>query len=173
MVGWGDRYRFCRDLAFAIGFLHKRDVCIGDISFANIAYSLNVYPCVYLVDCDAFRLKGSAPVVPQLHTPDWVPPEGPKVQSVQTDLYKLGLFLLRALSPRALSAQNRDPVVGRRRARSARPLHAAKGALADSTSRTTAKEWYTYFHKMLTLPGSRRRRTRHECRAGASMSISA
>ena len=174
LVGLGDRYRFCRDLAFAIGFLHKRDVCIGDISFANIAYSLKVHPCVYLVDCDAFRLKGTPRSCPQLHTPDWVPPEGPKVQSDQTDLYKLGLFILRALSPRALSGQNRDPSWADG-VLDPRGRYLLRKALSRRTGapRTSAKEWCTYFHKMLALPGIKT--TAHTSRmpGGAPMRISA
>jgi hypothetical protein len=150
MVGIGDRYRICRDLALAIGFLHKRDVCVGDISFNNFTYHLGVTPCVYMVDCDAFRLKGQAPVVPQLHTPDWIPPEGPKVQSFRTDQYKLGLFILRVLAPRELSAQNRDPgwsdgaldPRGRYLLRKALAMDRAK-------ERTSPKEWVAYFNDML------------------------
>ena len=150
LVGMGDRYRFCRDFAFAIGFMHKRDVCLGDISFGNVTYALDLQPCVYLVDCDAFRLRGQAPVVPQFHTPDWVPPEGSNVQSTRTDLYKLGLFVLRALTPRALSAQNRDPSWADR-ALDPRGRVLLRRALGpdDNDSRTSAKEWYTYFNDAL------------------------
>lgn len=148
-VGLGDRYRFCRDLALAVGFLHRRDICLGDISLANVTYSLTEDPTVYLVDCDAFRLRGQAPAVPQLHTPDWIPPEGPKVQSAATDRYKLGLFVLRVLSPRAQSAQNRDPSwadnvldpEGRQLLR--------RALEPSSHSRTTAKEWYSFFKRAL------------------------
>jgi hypothetical protein len=148
-LGLGDRMRFCRDLVFAVGFMHKRDVCLGDISFANMTYSLALTPSVYLVDCDAFRLKGQAPVVPQLHTPDWTPPEGTKVQSTRTDLYKLGLFILRVLTPRAQGAQNRDP-------RWASPVLDKRGQVllhnaldVDPARRTAAKEWYQYFTEIL------------------------
>lgn len=164
VVSLVDRYRFCRDLAFAIGFLHKRDVCLGDISFANVAYSLNFYPCVYLVDCDAFRLKGQAPVVPQLHTPDWVPPEGSRVQSYRTDLYKLGLFVLRALSPRALSAQNRDPSWADR-AIDPRGRYLLRKALSkDPQERTTAKEWYEHFGGILRGKAARAQTSPHQSR---------
>lgn len=150
LVGIGDRYRFLRDLAFAVGFLHRRDVCLGDISFANVTYSLDVHPAVYLVDCDAFRLMGHAPVVPQLHTPDWVPPEGSRVQSHRTDLYKLGLFVLRVLSPRALSGQNRDPSW-------ADPVLDPRGRYllrkaltrVPDAPRTAAKAWVAYFDGLL------------------------
>jgi len=159
----GDRYRVCRDLAFAIGFLHKRDICIGDISFPNMAYAPSLSPCVYLVDCDAFRLRGNSPVVPQLHTPDWAPPEGAKVQSIRTDLYKLGLFVLRALSPRELSAQNRDPSWADG-ALDPRGRHMLRKALATGagTRRPTAKEWYE--HLSGTLRNRRLPTSRHSSR---------
>ena len=150
LVGMGDRYRFCRDLAFAIGFMHKREVCLGDISFGNLTYALNLSPCVYLVDCDAFRLRGQAPVVPQFHTPDWVPPEGSNVQSARTDLYKLGLFVLRALTPRTLSAQNRDPSWADRALDPPGRVLLRRALGPDrNESRTSAKEWYTYFNGAL------------------------
>jgi hypothetical protein len=155
VAGLGDRYRFCRDLAFAVGFLHRRDVCIGDISFKNLAYAVDIHPSVYLVDCDAFRLKGSSPVVPQLHTPDWVPPEGSRVQSVDTDLYKLGLYVLRVLTPRALSGQNRDPCWADDALdpRGRYLLRKSLAAAGSAPPRTTAKEWVAYFD------GALRRRT--------------
>ncbi len=145
-VGLGDRYRLCRDLALAIGFLHRRDVCVGDISFNNVTYNLSVTPSVYLVDCDAFRLKGQAPVVPQLHTPDWIPPEGAKVQSARTDAYKLGLFILRVLAPRELSSQNRDPAWADQ-SLDPRGRYLLRKALASDPTRdrTTPKEWMVYF----------------------------
>ena len=148
-VALGDRLRVCRDLALGVGFLHKRQVCLGDISFANFTYSLAADPCVYLIDCDAFRLKGQAAVVPQLHTPDWSPPEGARAQSQETDLYKLGLCILRLLSPRAQSGQNRDPswadaaLDGPGRSLLRRALGSEAGA------RTTAKEWYAYLENLL------------------------
>jgi hypothetical protein len=149
VAGLGDRYRFCRDLAFAIGFLHRRDVCVGDISFANVSYSFDYYPCVYLVDCDGFRLRGHAAVVPQLHTPDWVPPEGARVQSTSTDLYKLGLYILRVLTPVPLSAQNRDPSWADG-ALEPRGRVLLRRALADDAARrTSAKEWYEHFDGVL------------------------
>ncbi len=155
----GDRYRVCRDLAFAIGFLHRRGICIGDLSFPNMAYAPDLSPCVYLVDCDAFRLSGSAPVVPQLHTPDWAPPEGASAQSIRTDLYKLGLFVLRVLSPRALSAQNRDPAWADG-ALDPRGRYLLRKALASGpdAQRTSAKEWYEHLGGVLRtrrLPTSR------------------
>lgn len=148
-AGIGDRYRFCRDLAFAIGFLHKREVCIGDISFANVAYAFDLDPCVYLIDCDAFRLRGNAPVVPQLHTPDWLPPEGARVQSEGTDLYKLGLFILRVLAPRPLAGQNLDPSWADR-ALDPHGRALLRAALErDPRARPRAREWYVYFNGLL------------------------
>lgn len=150
MVGLGDRFRICRDMAFALGFLHKREVCFGDISFPNMVLALGANPCVRLVDCDAVRPRGGAQIVEQATTPDWEPPEGSRPQSMLTDRYKLGLFVLRVLTPKALSSQNRDPCwadgaldhEGRdllRRALNGDP----------KSGRTAAKEWYAYFNRRL------------------------
>jgi serine/threonine protein kinase len=159
-AGIGDRYRFCRDLAFAVGFLHRRDVCIGDISFANASFAFDLDPCVYLVDCDAFRLKGNAPVVPQLHTPDWIPPEGSRVQSERTDLYKLGLFILRVLAPRPLGAQNRDPSWADRTLDPAGRQLLRRALGADPSARPAARDWYRHLNALLrarSLPTTRHR----------------
>lgn len=145
MVGLGDRYRFCRDLALAIGFLHKRNVCLGDISFSNVVYALEYSPCVYLVDCDAFRQTGTAPVVPQFHTPDWVPPEGPRVQTLGTDRYKLGLFILRTLAPFPLGAQNTNPSWAHRALDATGRQMLARALGDDSSARPEAKAWYQHF----------------------------
>jgi hypothetical protein len=142
-LGLGDRMRFCRDLALAVGFLHKREVCLGDISHRNLAFSPRADPCVYLVDCDAYRLRGQGPVVAQLHTPDWSPPEGTNVQAETTDRYKLGLFILRVLAPRLRGAQNRDPSWADRTL-DAEGRRLLRKALASS-DRTSAKDWYAYF----------------------------
>jgi hypothetical protein len=133
-------------MALALGFLHRRDVCFGDISFRNVLICLQDDPCVRLVDCDAIRLRGQAPVVEQAHTPDWVPPEGSRTQSETTDRYKLGLFVLRALVPQGLSAQNVDPSwadgsldpEGRQLLRQALQPD-------PRVPRTSAKQWYGYF----------------------------
>ena len=164
-AGLGDRYRFCRDLAFAIGFLHKREVCLGDISFANVAYAFDLDPCVYLIDCDAFRLRGNAPIVPQLHTPDWIPPEGARVQSERTDLYKLGLFILRVLGPFPLAGQNLDPAWADR-ALDTKGRQLLRASLStDPHARPRAREWYSHFSTV--LGGGRLATSRHRSRMPA------
>jgi hypothetical protein len=173
LAGTGDRYRFCRDLAWAIAFLHKREVCLGDISFGNLVHSLTLHRCVYLVDCDAYRLKGTASIVPQLHTPDWFPPEGKDVQSERTDLYKLGLFILRVLAPVAYSAQNRDPSWADGLL-DPRGRYLLRKALTSKpkAERTTAKEWFAHFEGILrqgalsTTPATSRMPARAAARGG-------
>jgi hypothetical protein len=80
----------------------------GDLNAKNELFRLHPAPTLMLVDCDAVRIRGSAPVVRQLNAPDWAPPEG-AVLSQATDLYKFGLFVVRALSPGPQASTARDP----------------------------------------------------------------
>ena len=104
------RLEICRDFAGALAFLHDElDVVFGDINPRNILFRLIPEPSIMLVDCDAVRRRGSMATVPQLNAPDWDPPEGSQVLSKSTDCYKLGLFILRCLTPGLFSSVNRDP----------------------------------------------------------------
>jgi hypothetical protein len=103
------RLMICRDFAAAVNFVHQLGLVVGDLNARNALFRVAQRPNVLLVDCDAMRVRGHAPVVSQLNAPDWDPPEGGNVLTQQTDLYKFGLFVLRCLSPRAMSSVNRDP----------------------------------------------------------------
>ena len=96
------------------------------------------------VDCDAARRHGEVASVPQLNAPDWDPPEGGGVLSKSTDLYKLGLFVLRCLTPDAMCSVNRDPSKARYvlDPTGLALLQAAIGGLPDR--RTTAHQWVRY-----------------------------
>jgi hypothetical protein len=104
---FADRIRICRDMAGALALLHRVDLVFGDISSRNALYRLDRAPTVLLVDCDAIRFRGSAPVVRQLNTPDWDAPE--ESLTIYSDRYKLGLFILRVLGPGPLASVSRDP----------------------------------------------------------------
>jgi serine/threonine protein kinase len=90
------RYELIQQTAIALAFLHKHDVCVGDISPKNILYSLKPGPAVYFVDCDAMRVKGTS-LSPQVETPGWSAPAGEEKATVYSDRYKLGLLALRIL----------------------------------------------------------------------------
>ncbi|NNN15357.1 MAG: hypothetical protein HKL82_05790 [Acidimicrobiaceae bacterium] len=117
------RLDLCRSLSFAMVMLHKLDVVYGDLSARNILFRVLPKPAVLLVDCDAVRPKGgAAPLGAQPHSPDWEPPEAVKararrdstgynIQNKETDRYKLGLAVLRILSPGRGCSTNTDPKV--------------------------------------------------------------
>jgi serine/threonine protein kinase len=146
-----ERLAVCRDLAGALALLHRNGVVFGDVNAKNALFRLHPAPTVMLVDCDAVRIRGSAAVVRQLNAPDWTPPEG-SVLTQATDLYKLGLFVIRALCPGPQASTARDP----RRAfdildPEGRVLIAA--ALNGSgRARPNADTWRAYFAKRAASP---------------------
>ena len=97
----------CRDLAAGLALLHDRmGLAYGDLSPKNVLVRLEEHPRVLLIDCDKARPSGSGTTT--LHTPDWDPPEGGPATTA-SDVYKFGLFVLRALTPLAWGSSNRDP----------------------------------------------------------------
>lgn len=143
------RLAICRDLAAALGLLHAHGVIFGDVNAKNALFRATPAASVLLVDCDAVRIKGSAAVVRQLNSPDWDPPEG-AVLSQATDVYKLGLFVIRALSPGRQCSTARDP------ARITPLLDGAGQTLLtltlsrDPAQRPTARQWWAYFAERIT-----------------------
>lgn len=145
-----ERLTICRDFAAILAFLHgDLKVAFGDINARNAVFRLGEEPTVMFVDCDAVRSVGEMAVAPQLNAPDWEPPEGSNPLSRGTDLYKLGLFVLRCLTPDQNSSINRDP----NHARGVLDTHgltlltkAIRGAPAE---RPSAEEWHRYFRRAL------------------------
>jgi serine/threonine protein kinase len=148
----GERFAICRDLAGALALLHRNGVVFGDVNAKNALFRLSPVPTIMLVDCDAVRIRGSAPVVKQLNAPDWDPPEG-KVLSQATDLYKFGLFVVRTLNPGPQSSTARDPrrVCDQLDAEGRSLLLAALGPRA---TRTPAAAWRAYFAKRAGRPST-------------------
>lgn len=101
------RLRICERFAYILSVLHGANLVYGDISARNVLYRLRPRPSVFLVDCDAARVRGAAAVNQQQHSPDWNPPERGRGQTVATDRYKLALFVLRCLTPGKGSSVNR------------------------------------------------------------------
>lgn len=146
-------------LSYAIGRLHKHRWVFGDLSFKNAVFSLDP-PRVLLLDCD-----GAAALADQSRqqasTPFWDPPECPidpqpgqrpqqNRQDDITDIYKLGLAILRCLAPGSGAATSR------RADRCASELDAEGAALvaravaADRASRPSAKDLYGYFYRTVS-----------------------
>lgn len=145
------RLVICRDFASALHFIHRHDMCVGDINSRNATFRVDGgRPAVMLVDCDAVRIRGAAPVVAQLDAPDWDPPEGHGTLTLATDRYKFGLFVLRCLAPGPQASIGRDAdrahsaldAVGRTL------LERALGA--DGAQRPTIQEWGQYLDQRIT-----------------------
>lgn len=143
------RIKLCERLSSLLAVLHKADYVYGDLSARNVLYQLTPTPSVMLVDCDAARKRGNAAVIKQQDSPDWDPPETsvallrgqPSIQSMATDQYKLGLFVLRCLTPGRGSSTNRDPA-GAKRALGAQYGPMLERALTGSPAeRPTAAQW--------------------------------
>jgi serine/threonine protein kinase len=90
------RYSLLREVASGLAFLHKHDVCVGDISPKNLLFSLAPHAAVYFIDCDAMRINGAS-VLRQVETPGWQVPAGENLATIYSDTYKLGLLALRLL----------------------------------------------------------------------------
>ena len=86
------------DLARTVQELHRHDVIVGDMSGQNLIWTDQPSLHVMLIDCDSFRVRGSAGVNYPKETPDW---EDPVVQqgrtNQQSDIYKLGVAAYRAV----------------------------------------------------------------------------
>jgi hypothetical protein len=98
-VSENDRLYLVAQWVYAVAWLHKRGWVFGDLSFLNAAFAV-APPKVVLFDCDA-----AAPLTDltrkQEHTPNWAPPK-PRpgnLQDTTTDVYKLGLAIVRSLKP--------------------------------------------------------------------------
>jgi hypothetical protein len=146
------RLRLCGRFAFAIGLMHHAGVVFGDISARNTLYTLAPRPAVVFVDCDAVRIQGSAAVVKQQNTPDWDAPESraamtarkPVSLSKYTDRYKLGLFILRCLTPGPGCSVNREPSAARWSLDPEGMALLDRALRSPPDERTTAREWHEY-----------------------------
>ena len=81
------RYSLLREVASGLAFLHKHDVCVGDISPKNLLFSLSPHETIYFIDCDAMRINGVS-VLAQVETPGWQAPTGEELapKSVWRDI---------------------------------------------------------------------------------------
>ena len=139
-----DRLVLLAQLVYDVARLHKQDWVYGDLSFKNAAFAIRP-PRMILLDCDGaadlhnLRRK-------QSHSLGWEPPECAQlnVQGKATDVYKLGLAILRCLNPGKGAATMRDPtrVAGKLDATGATLIAGAVDT--DPAKRPTAKELYAY-----------------------------
>jgi hypothetical protein len=151
------RLALLAQLVYAVGRLHKHGWVYGDLSFKNAVFAVNP-PRMMLIDCDG-AASVRDPRRDQAHTPFWVPPECDKAsglryfdkQDTMTDVYKLGLAILRCLSPGTGVSAAKDP------ARLAGELDAAGVDLVaravgdERAARPTARELWAYLNSELQL----------------------
>ena len=109
-----DRLVLMTQLAFALALLHNQGWVFGDLSFRNVLFRLDP-PRILLLDCDGAAELGDTRQDGK-HTAWWYPPEyadgqGQLGQTLRTDVYKLGLAVLRCLTPGPGAASTWD--VGR------------------------------------------------------------
>lgn len=149
-VDYVERLALLAQLVYCVARLHKHGWIFGDISFSNAAYAINP-PRMILLDCDGATSAARAALRPAVNTFGWEPPECAhlNVATKATDVYKLGLAILRCLNPEGGGATIKDPK------HLAGQLDAAGVALMtrvlspDPALRPPAKELYHYLQAAL------------------------
>jgi hypothetical protein len=148
-IGYTDRLLLIAQLVYAIGWLHRHGWVFGDLSFRNAVFALDPAR-IMLLDCDgAAALTDAGRKQPS--TPFWEPPpcqagkcDHRDKQDTITDVYKLGLAVLRCLTPGHGAASTRNPH-GIDRILDVEGAGLIAAALSDDCSvRPTAKELYAY-----------------------------
>ncbi|WP_328948708.1 hypothetical protein OG778_10180 [Streptomyces sp. NBC_00184] len=92
-----DRLLLLADLATTLNRLRRLNISVGDLSPKNLLFAVDKHPEVFLIDCDAVRLRGIT-VLPQAETPDWHVPVGEEKATPAGDVYKLGLLAVRLIA---------------------------------------------------------------------------
>ncbi|MER6998641.1 hypothetical protein [Streptomyces sp. NPDC000410] len=142
-----ERYALAVAVVELIDRLHAMGLVLGDLSQANVLWTVRPGPAVYLLDCDGARQAGRAPVLAQADTIDWNDPQAPPgVVTVDSDRYKAALAVGRILAQDAYTAPGKPltPVPGvlddRREAAVRRLFDRAGGSFG---SRPGLGEWRT------------------------------
>ncbi|MEV6198110.1 hypothetical protein AB0M19_37660 [Streptomyces sp. NPDC051920] len=80
-------------------WLHALGLVVGDVSHANVLWTVRPAPAPYLLDCDGVRMTGRPPVLEQADTPDWHDPlAAAGTATVDSDRYKAALVVGRVVS---------------------------------------------------------------------------
>src|SRR5579863_5768440 len=148
-VDQADRLVLLAQLVYDVARLHKKDWVYGDLSFKNAAFAIDP-PRMILLDCDgAAALHNQRRK--QAHSLAWDPPECAQgaMQDRATDVYKLGLAILRCLNPGKNAATMKDPgrVAGKLDATGVDLI--ARAVDRDPANRPTAKELYAYLRRVV------------------------
>jgi eukaryotic-like serine/threonine-protein kinase len=136
-----ERLELLCSLVEAVAFLHEHRVVVCDMSTRNVLWSTNPSR-VFFVDCDSMFLGGVGSPLPPSFTVDWDDPAQIEA-AASSDVYKLALFVIRAL---AGSFQTRDPrlVDGHLDAAGKRLLKASLSKAVDQRPSMVAwEQWAT------------------------------
>ncbi|MEV0743600.1 hypothetical protein AB0I75_00180 [Streptomyces sp. NPDC050273] len=124
-----ERYALAVALVTHFEWLHAMGLVIGDLSQANILWTVRPAPAAYLLDCDGIRLSGQRPVLEQADTPDWHDPLAPPgTVSVDSDRYKAALVIGRVLAQDAYVSPGK-------------PLVPVPGVLDDRRQAAVGRLW--------------------------------
>ena len=134
------RLEVLRATAELLAFFHERDVVVGDISPKNVLWARDP-GAVHLLDCDAFRLAGELPAVEQLHSRSWTDPSFAATQNRQSDVFKLGLLVLRVLSRNGTAT---DPALASGQLDDVGMWMLRRTLAAEPSARPSAAEWVRY-----------------------------
>ncbi|GII62311.1 hypothetical protein Skr01_23960 [Sphaerisporangium krabiense] len=146
-----ERLILLAQLVYVIARLHRHGWVFGDLSFRNVAFGVNP-PRLMLLDCD-----GAASLTDdrrsQASTPFWQPPECPHAGDRQddvSDVYKLGLAILRCLTPGkgAATTTSVERLAGELDDEGAGLL--ARALSRDRAVRPAARELYAYLKRTVT-----------------------
>ena len=147
------RMRIMVWLVYSVALMHKYGVVYGDMSLKNAVFCLGEYPRSVLMDCDgvarlddASRRQANSPsfLAPECEEPGRNPFARGRAhfQDTRTDVYKLGLCVVRCLSRgrKATQLKSADHLTG---TLSPECLDVIKASLSqDPDQRPTAKQLY-------------------------------
>lgn len=145
-----DRLALLAQLVYVFRLLHRNGWVYGDLSFMNAAYAVNP-PRIVLLDCDGAASE-SDPGRRQAHSIGWKPPEcaARNVQDTVTDVYKLGLAVMRCLNPGVegiATLTDPGPISGKLDAEGEQLIARAVGK--DRSARPAARELYSYLRAVV------------------------
>jgi hypothetical protein len=147
-------------LVYAIGRLHRHGWVFGDVSASNAVFSLSPLRLM-LIDCDG-AAELSDRKRKQYSTPLWDPPECPlepvpgqagtqDLLDHETDVYKIGLAILRCLTPGKGAASARRPTRIDDELDATGQALLARALGGNRKDRPVAKDLYGYL-RQLVLP---------------------
>lgn len=115
-----DRLALVKLIARWLHAMHEHDLVYGDLSWANLAFSVDQKPRIAVFDFDQTRVVGDRAFtgMPPAHTVDWndpFTPDGPA--TIDTDRYKFALLAFRMLVSKDLHSDIDPDTAGDRPAR--------------------------------------------------------